>query len=523
MTLPNLLPSRADEGKTCASGIVFAVYAPFASDLALSTFPDGQAGTVAEHALTKQLTQVAACGVGVVALIDLAGEDTALLRIAPYGVPSIEQSGGKLDMTAPKTLSGLLEHARALLPQARVVLALEGHGAGYLPDLDHNLISLEAATTGGITWILAPEGLTPLRADGSPLIEQGAPILPVSFPTIGNSFSVMSTWGVGAALAGAGQGERDTSSLALVHFNNCFNMSAELLHTVSRHAEYAVGYCNYNFFTAGSWYPKAFSQLQAAGQATPEQLARWFAEANRDFLNAKGNHPTVGGVIDLSRMHEITERLDDLADALLAALRTSPSRADEVAKIKKAIVAAQQYDTQAGYVLEAPDQLTDLCSFAARLQEHDFGPYGVKAAAAALQGALKGVKAYGATDAPWVDPNVQWNFSEETLAMNILLPDPLLEGVWDWRSPYYLDVNPDPNKPLVQQHIIDFLKVTDWVDFIIEYHKGVPFKGLLPSAIPPFPVFNERYDPKRDDCGCDGGKVGGRRSYGRARRAPQAD
>jgi hypothetical protein len=35
------------------------------------------------------------------------------------------------------------------------------------------------------------------------------------------------------------------------------------------------------------------------------------------------------------------------------------------------------------------------------------------------------------------------------------------------------------------------------VDFIIEYHKDVPFVGLLPAEIPEFPVFNRKFEPPR--------------------------
>ena len=53
----------------------------------------------------------------------------------------------------------------------------------------------------------------------------------------------------------------------------------------------------------------------------------------------------------------------------------------------------------------------------------------------------------------------------------------------------------------MQPHIIDFVKVTDWVDFIIEYHKDVPFVGLLPAEIPEFPVFNANFEPPRPQPG----------------------
>ena len=60
-----------------------------------------------------------------------------------------------------------------------------------------------------------------------------------------------------------------------------------------------------------------------------------------------------------------------------------------------------------------------------------------------------------------------------------------------------------------QPHIIDFLKVTDWVDFLIEYHKdSKEWVRLLPAAIPEFPVFNAKFDPKTiPPCGHD--KPGG--------------
>jgi hypothetical protein len=277
-------------------------------------------------------------------------------------------------------------------------------------------------------------------------------------------------------------------------------MAVEVLHTVAPYASCATGYPNYNFFTAGAAYPAVFGQLRQAGTASALQLANWLADGNHALLAAKGNHPTAGCVVELARLHEITERLDDLADALLAALRTpggSGARQTVVQHIRHAIVRAQQYDTEDGPTLEAPDELTDLHSFAQALMGQDFGPYRVHEAAARLRHALQGIKRYGDRDTPWLAPGVQWDFSEKTLAMNIFLPDPLLRGHWDWRSPFYLDVNPDPSLPRVQPQIIDFVKVTDWVDFLIEYHKGSEFKSLRAAAIPEFPTFNARYEPRK--------------------------
>lgn len=305
----------------------------------------------------------------------------------------------------------------------------------------------------------------------------------------------MSTYGLGQALKdvlGAG-----AHKLALIHFNNCFNMSVEVLHTVAPYASYAVGYPNYNFFTAGAAYPEVFACLKNRKTATPAELALWFAEANRAVLAAKGNHPTAGGAIALARMREIVERVDDLADALLVSLRNThgAARAQVADDIQAAIVKAQQYDTTHGdFTLETPDEMTDLRSLAAVLDDPKYAAFGVQAAARALWKATGGIKAYGDVDRPWVNVDAVWDFRGD-LAMNIFLPDPLRRGLWDWRSPYYLDVNPDPSKPRVQPHIIDFVKVTDWVDFIIEYHEDTPFVGLLPAHIPDFPVFNAKFEP----------------------------
>ncbi len=239
------------------------------------------------------------------------------------------------------------------------------------------------------------------------------------------------------------------------------------------------------------------------GNATSGEVATWFAEGNRDVLAAKGNHPTAGCVARLADMLPITEKIDDLADALLAALRNAPNRTQIVTNIRDAIIEAQQFDTTAGdFVLETPDELTDIRSFAQALKNFDFGGFGVHEAAQGVLDVTKGIKRYGERDRPWVNTGVAGGFQGE-LAMNIFLPDPLLQGLWDWRSPFYLEVNPDPSKPRVQPGIIDFVQVTDWVDFIVEYHKTdingkfLAFNGLRPATIPEFPVFNARFEPDK--------------------------
>jgi len=508
MDLPRLLPEKSNEPVKTDS-VLLVVYAPFGTDEVLSTYPDGSSKTLAQHPLYRGLLKIAASGVHVAALFDRFNDDTYLIEIDATAPAKVNvTSRWKQDMAAPANLAGFLRHAHASHPGAAIVLALEGHGAGFLPEIDRRQLSTANLTENGrFEWRInadagapiLPAG-SPLLPAGSPLLPAGSPLLPAGSPLLPSNHMPLSTWGLGAALKSAM--ECGVPKISVIHFDNCFNMSVEVMHTVAPYADYATGYPNYNFFTAGEPYPDVFAKLAAQGTATAQQLATWFAEGNHAQLAAKGNHPTAGCVVRLARLHAITECIDDLSDALLAALRTAPTPADRqtvVQRIRSAIILAQQYDTEAGFALETPDQLSDIYSFASALLKFDFRPHPVHPAARALQDALQGIKHYGDNDEPWVaaGTGVRWNFSSRFLAMNIFMPDPLLRGLWDWRSPFYLDVNPDPNRPLVQPHIIEFVKVTDWVDFLIEYHKEAPFVRLLPAAIPEFPVFNAKFVPPK--------------------------
>ena len=106
--------------------------------------------------------------------------------------------------------------------------------------------------------------------------------------------------------------------------------------------------------------------------------------------------------------------------------------------------------------LEAPDQLTDLASFADALLAHDFRAHpGVLRSAKALKDALVGIKVYGSPEEqPWVGGGHEHHLGlQRRRAGDEHLPArPLLRGLWDWRSPYYLDINPDPNKPRAAAH-----------------------------------------------------------------------
>jgi hypothetical protein len=485
--MPNLT-FTGDVKSATTAGVTFVVYAPFGTDAELSTYPNGTSKSVATHPLVLGLEQVAADGVNVCLLIDRVDDDTWLVDI-PAGKSKVLSSRWKHDMQSPRTLAGLLRHAAQRYPSSALVLALEGHGAGYIPELDVSKLDVEHLTDGGaagsIEWKIDKKKGAPLLPMGSPLLPMGSPLLPMGSPLLPVNHYPISSWGLAWALKAALPVA--PRRLGVIHLNNCFNMSVELLHTIAPYADFATGYINYNFFTAGASYPMVSERLKIKGTASTAELARWFAEANRDGLAAVAHHPTVGAAVRLANMAKVATAIDALAKALIVALTgaTSAARPLVVGKIRDAIRLAQQYDTVETQLLDAPDELTDIASLASRLRTFDVNAAQVQAAANAVLTAVAGVKIYGANDLPWTSPSTRWDFSRPDLAMNILCPDPTLIGLWDWRSPFYLQKTPQPAQP----QVIDFLSRTAWVDFIIEYHRGVPFLGLRPAAIPRYPVF----------------------------------
>jgi Clostripain family len=496
------LPTIKDDH--CSAGVVFVVYAPFGGDANLSTYKDGASTTVDRHPLLTNLKSVAAQGTHVCALIDRVDDQSWLIEIPAFGTPTIV-SKWKLDMNSHFTLAGLIVRARTRFTGAAMILSLEGHGAGFIPDIDVAQLARDrAAFAGQVTWVTNAGGAQPFVPGtgnpaspmGSPLLPMGSPLLPMGSPLLSTQGYPMSTWRLRQAFEEARkQLSESEGNIAVVHFNNCFNMAVEVLHTVAPYAKYAVGYMNYNFFTAGKSYPAIFSALRSATTMSSEQLARLFASGNRDALDTrKKDHPTVGAVIRLSRMNEVANAISQLAQSLTHALRTSTAatRPDVVEQIRDALQRAQNFDTDSSFVLETPDALTDIMSFAFELRTFPFNSADVSAAAAALLAATSGVKEYGDVGVPWVAQAegvklghpIEWNFSRKELAMNILFPDPLKNGIWDWRSPYYLQ-----STSPVQPHVIDFLFNSRWVELIIEYHKDTPFQSLRAPALLKYPIY----------------------------------
>ena len=506
-----------------ARNSVLAVYVPFGSDETLSNFPEGSTRALEDHPLMDAWRQVAKAGTPVMALVDRVGADSYLVNIPAEQPEAMTlRSLWKLDMRDGRTLSNFLVQVHEAHPKAQVVLGLEGHGAGYLPELDARRLTWQAVCQGSAqVWSIGEQTARPMQnsgtdSPGAPVLWEIVPFVPGGNPLTPINHQPMSTHTLGQALKSAQQ--QGCPKLAAIYFDNCFNMSAELLHTVAPYAEAAGGFCNYNFFTAGQPYALAFQKLADVGRATPLELAQWLTDANHAVLAAKGGHPTVGGALALSRMADIKEGVHVLAGKLLDAMASSPDRAGTVAAIQEAIFKAQQYDTMFPMELEAPDQLTDLYSLANQLSGSLMAGYpSVQDAALMLVSLLKDIKLYGDKGMPWMadephEGQYVWDFTELTLAMNIFLPDPLREGQWDWRSNYYIDTDPqpfpllnaqgEPQKdgngqvimlPPAQTGVIDFLKGNNWIEFLKEYHRDTKFKSFFVGKIPQLPVQKADY------------------------------
>lgn len=553
--LPTLAPVRArsKSAPKRADGVVLAVYAPLGTDETLSRYPNPDPNApiapIQRQALVRALQATAAEGVNVCALVDLFDDDSYLVEIPAFKPASISiVSAWKQDMSDRHALTGFLRRAHQRFPCDALVLAIEGHGGGFVPDLDLARItptSISRFTDDGITtpvrWIKSGD-LTTIELDpdaaagvaesgprtrqlaspeldrsrargaaargepGSPPLQMASPELQMASPELPAARLPLSTWAYGEALRAAIKA--GVPKPAVIHFNNCFNASVELLHTVSPYADYATGYANYDFFLAGQAYPQVFRNLRLAGSATAEQLAKWFALETGKILKDKRNHPIVAGTVRLARMKTVVAAIDALALALTNALRSSGAAAAR-ARIKAAAIAAQHYDTEPGYELKVPDQFVDIASFAVAIQAQ-FGPGPVDAAAAALQAALANIWQFGDVDWPWMahNPAIVYNFSDKRLGLNIFFPDPALEGRWDWRSPYYLSGTVDKKKPPAHRHVIPFLadlreQRPRWVDFIVEYHKETQFVGFFPARAPFFPIFDIKFDPRGDTGGGD--------------------
>ncbi len=319
--LPRLHPLSPKQPDGTDS-VVLAVYAPFGTDAILSRYPDSQVGIpIQRQVLVKALQRVAREGVHVSALIDLHDDDSYLVEIPALQPKAMRiTSVWKQDMTSPRALAGFLRRTHAVNPCAAIALALEGHGAGYIPEIDAASLTPEKTTSNGdYEWTFANDEVRLNPAPGSPALPVFSSVLPVFSSVLPAVDLPLSTSGLASALRLSQR--QGVPKPAVIHFNNCFNMSVEHLHTVAPHADYATGYGNYNFFTSGTAYPLVFRRLRQAGIATREALAQWFADENGLMLRAKGNHPTIGGVVRLARLREIAQCIDALAGALLTALR----------------------------------------------------------------------------------------------------------------------------------------------------------------------------------------------------------
>lgn len=484
------------------SGLTLIVFAPFGADAELSTYPDGYSQALMQHPLMTRLWAISERGVNVVALIDRYGDDTYLVEMPACGPHCLRiESVWKQDMGSFRSLRGLLQHASKRYPHSRMILSMEGHGAGFWPDVDvtHLAPNNDNSYQQKIKWQLDDdENATPKDAatgngvDLSSVLPTKGGVLPTKggvLPTKGGVLPTkggvlpgapISTFGMGRALYEAIA--HGLPKLELIYFNNCFNFTIELLNTLVGTAKYAVGFPSYNFFTSGEALQHALDHNQVLSWSAKE-LAERFVHANQDVLRLRDGHPTIGGLVSLDEIPTITGLVNQLGDTLISLL---PAKVDD---IQQAIVSALQYDASGDFNLDgSDDDISDLHNFAGALANGPaFVDTPVQGIAAQLHTLTQPIKIYGEVAHPWVAPTKVWDYRGD-IGLSIFLPDPQRQGLLDWRTPYYMDDGPS----LLQPNLIRFL-TTDapqWVAFLRKYHEGVPAVNFKPVRRLVYPVFN---------------------------------
>ena len=103
-----------------------------------ASIPDDKRKAIRSKPLVKHLLAVARQGVHVSALIDLFDDDSYLVEIPAYERPT---DGDPLRVEAAHECAAGVgrisaPHAPSISVFDRSVLAFEGHGAGYLPEID---------------------------------------------------------------------------------------------------------------------------------------------------------------------------------------------------------------------------------------------------------------------------------------------------------------------------------------------------------------------------------------------------
>jgi hypothetical protein len=495
--------------------VLFAVYAPFGGDRELTTMVGRKLATIDQHPLLPRLKAVAKEGVNVAALIDLVDSDTWLVEIPAWHPERMYKvSAWKQAMNQPEALAGFLRRAHDRFRCRHLVLSLEGHGAGYLPEIDVERLGKQVTSTStgaNVSWTVAGQGASVSQTSPPPPVlgQGGYAELPVNSPVGIPASLPISTWALARALDLATKDRRcRVPRPRVIHFNNCFNMALEHLSAVAPFADVATGYANYNYFTAGISYPELFQRLRTDGPVTPEVFGRWIAEANHKPLEAIAFHPGVGAAVRMSTLKNLVAAVERLARKLTTELDTN--RAASFPKVKQSIADALQFDSGGDFKLEVPDQATDLGTWMVQLKTRFAGHPHIPDAAEAVRRLIDGLQVYGDKGPSKLDTDVEWDFSDPLTAISITIPDPGVTGVGDWRAPYYMAGVVDPARPPALKAQIPFLahrgnpsSQAPWPEFLDQYHRGgdgnvVPILTLLPAPPFVFPTFDPKFTPTKD-------------------------
>jgi hypothetical protein len=327
---------------------------------------------------------------------------TRLTQVTPTPAEFIGWPGGaapELDSGAVSTLRNFITWARDTYPGSpQSMLSVVGHGGGWSPDF------LSTAQ---------PRGRAIVQAGGG----RG---LAIDLSAGGGAGSSLSTRNTAEVFAGLGRFD-------LLFFDACLMGMVESLYEVYPYADYLVAGENL------LWSQFPYEEYFAPGALTATTTGRELAAHIVASYNApvRPDEPFVIAAFDSDELPVLTERVDDLAEALLTILNGPTQGASAAAtKLRAAYGAAQKFDYDSSLSIEASDGYVDLADFAQKLTLPDFAINAEISALAQLvyEGVVGGTGTRGALIGPAnkqsgaiLEGAVQWDFTN-AYGMAIYMP-----------------------------------------------------------------------------------------------------
>ena len=443
--------------------VLLMVYAPFDNDL--SPYAPG---VLARLKAGSKLNP----NVITYFLVDQRGDhNTALFVIANNVVSksnAIMNTWGvdELDTMDPAVLSWFLSEGRKRVSASRTIVSLMGHGAGLEPEFN---------------WLVSSTpGEPPVPQNGIPALPRDHPATPGD-ETDNSGF--LSPIDYGHALNAATN--NGANPFDVVFFDHCFAGNLDQLYQVRNTAHVYIVSPNYAWLTAS--FRAYLPQFEPT--ATPEQIANRIISIYRQMLNRE--HPNVIFWINNDEISTLASQVSDLGVALSDALNQGDS-----SKIEQASLASSFVDTNqcgdANLVLEPPDEMVGISSFASNLQGQFATGTAVHTVADQLLTTLSAIQSRVITGTPYIAPDTTWNYTDTVtilapLQRNIARNIAWRASIYTVTTPLTALWSPVPTQTVQISESLAFVNDWKWDDFINQWYTApaAPTVGEWCNYTPP--------------------------------------